>query len=142
MRVRLRSFVHGGGPSVTSIPSLTVTERQGQLVGFCERFEQLAALLNEASHYGPSHRQEREYAELRVWILAHYGEIRRYLSPYLEEGHRYSVYGGSDALEGLICAPTLSELLRCDDGRLPARVRTVEDALGLYRAHLTALAQV
>lgn len=132
--------MHGGSASSSPLTVLTVSERQDQLLGFCARFEQLAAVLNEASHYGPSHRQEREYAELRSWILAHYGEIRRYLTPYLDEGHRYSVYGGSDALEGLICAPTLGELLRCDDGRLPARVRTVEDALGLYRAHLTALA--
>ncbi|MBX7134536.1 MAG: hypothetical protein K1X67_17840 [Fimbriimonadaceae bacterium] len=118
-----------------------INERQDQLSGFCERFAQLAALLNEASHYGPSQRQEREYAELRAWMLAHYGDVRRHLTPYLDEGHRYSVYGGSDALEGLICAPTLGELLRCDDGRLPARVRSVEDALGLYQAHLLALTQ-
>lgn len=119
----------------------TVRQRQVQLDEFVERFGRLAGLLNEASHYGPTGRHEIAYSELRAWMLRHYGSMRKHLTPYLGDGRpRGFAEARGDDFEVLFGAPTLHELLRCDDGRLPAVVRRASEALATYRTHLLALA--
>jgi hypothetical protein len=76
-------------------------------------------------------------------MLGHYGGLRRHVAAYLHtSGPHRNGYASLDEVEGLFSAPTLGELLRCDDGRLPARVRLASEALDRYRAHLSTLATV
>lgn len=141
LRIRLRAL---SGPDTTrGMADQAVAERQDELELFRVRFDQLAAILNEASHYGPSTTQERQYAELRTWMLGHYGALRRHITAYLHPNEAVVVgYARLDEIESLYSAPTLGELLRCDDGRLPARVRLAGEALDRYHVHLSALATV
>ncbi|HRI43436.1 MAG TPA: hypothetical protein PLL78_08945 [Fimbriimonadaceae bacterium] len=141
LRIRFRALA---GPDLARVsPDEALSERQDQLALFRVRFDRLAAILNEASHYGPSHTQERQYAELRAWMLGHYGALRRHVAAYLHSGQAAPIgYSPGDEVESLFSAPTLGELLRCDDGRLPAKVRLASEALERYRAHLSTLATV
>jgi hypothetical protein len=140
LRVRLRTIIQGKPDNAGYIEVKSLEERQGQLVRFYAAFERLASLLNEASHYGPSTRHELEYAQVRQWMLTHYGPIRRHLAPYMDTLGAPSGYGHDDEFQTLFASPTLAELLRCDDGRLPARVRRAQEVLMSYGTHLNALA--
>ncbi|HRF58380.1 MAG TPA: hypothetical protein PLH94_00535 [Fimbriimonadaceae bacterium] len=118
-------------------------EQQGELLRFFTRFEELADVLRESCQYGPSGPNERAYTELREWMIHHYASVRTQIAPYLEakRSAMAALSGGwSDEVETLFSPPTLSELLRGDDGSLLGRLMRAREAVGMVFSHLRALA--
>lgn len=120
---------------VTATP--TLAQRQDDLGTFYAHFECLVEALCDAAQYGPEMKLERRYAELRSLMQREYPGIRPFVSNLIESDAHHSDRSrrrsdGTDAFESLFSAPTLAELLRCDDGELISRIISTRAALSRY----------
>lgn len=78
--------------------------------------EQLSEVMVLAARYGPSPSLERQYAEIRRWMLGHW-------KPAEARWHR------GDAVEDFFAVPTLEGQLELPDARLNARIESMRAAL-------------
>jgi len=121
-----------------------LAQRRQELLAFYGYYEDLVAVLCDAAQYGPTPRLESDYRTLRCAVHRSYATIRPYVVAFLRynsEDARYGIHlwgRSADAFEALVCAPTLHDALRADDGWMISRITRTRDALNLYGELLRA----
>lgn len=86
------------------------------MTDFESQLDQLSEVMVSAARYGPSPSLERQYAEIRRWMLGHW-------KPQQKRWHT------GDAVEDFFAVPTLEGQLELPDARLSARIDSMRDAL-------------
>jgi hypothetical protein len=80
------------------------------------KLENLDEVMGLAARYGPSPSLERQYAEIRLWMLGHW-------KPAEKRWHR------GDAVEDFLSVPTLEGQLERSGDRLPQRIESMRAVL-------------
>jgi len=125
---RQRQAARKSGPSVQ--------ERRDELASFYDRYESLVEVLCDAAQYGPTPRLQKDYSELRGWMLGSYPPLRPFLRAFLRDEPDEK----GDAFLALADSESLDTLLREDDGGMISRITRTREALNLYGEHLRQLA--
>jgi hypothetical protein len=126
---------------VQPIPELTpeMAELRQEFQRFEEDYGALVEVICDSAQYGPGPKLEGRYSALRASLNSVYPRLKTALLLFLryEEGDHDLYDRGPDAFESLFAAPTLSVLLKGDDGRMISRmVRTREAVDGLTQYYL------
>jgi len=117
---------------------------QQQLIEFYDGFERLVDLACAGARAGATPGLSQEYVSLCQRMQADYPPLRNYVLAYLKVEVSDTEFGmnlcgrPTDAVESLIYAPSLGELLAKDDGEMMDRIERSRDALYRFGDHLRA----
>lgn len=126
-------------------PGPSVRDRQSDLIQFYAHYESLVEALCDAAQLGNTEALARRYAQERLWMLANYPRVRKYVVAYLRfdssDAEQSNALDGSygDAFEALFAAPSMEAFLLADDGLMISRIMRTREALNLYGEHLRQL---
>lgn len=101
---------------------------------FVDHYERLTGLLCVAAHLGCSEEYEREFVQLRAWMLQHYGTVAHRVRPLLDSAFKDQPGdNGSerkmDPFEDLLRPQRLSDLLGADQGDLIPRIAGISECV-------------
>ncbi|MEI6512174.1 MAG: hypothetical protein WCO51_02745 [bacterium] len=124
------------------VEPVSLSVQRDRLVEFYGYYEDLVDVLCIAARFEDTSAFEAQYGRLRNWMIKNYPNVRPFLIAHLMLHPSDDMLGlncvgkPSDGFEALFVAPSITQLLKLDQGDLIERIYRTRDALNRYGDHL------